>query len=698
MNDDARYSHYRLGFDIGGTFTDVVLCAPDGHTSVAKRLSHPEVITRAVVEGIRELIERDAVDVARIREVISGATTVVTNLIIERKGAATGLLTTEGFPDLIEIGREVRYDIYDIASRLPQPVIPRKWRCEVRERIDSKGEVVVPVDEDSVRRAVEYLRDDGVTSIAICFLHSFRHPQHEQRAREIALAVAPELFISLSSEVLAEIREFERTVATALNAYVRPQIGHYLQDLETDLAAIGLVSTVHLMQSNGGVISRDQAERMPLRMLESGPAAGALASAYVATLAGIDDVFSFDMGGTTAKACLISGGRPEITTEFETARVHRFKKGSGLPVKLPIIDLMEIGAGGGSIARVDAMGLLKVGPDSAGAQPGPACYARGGMEPTVTDAALILGYLDAHSALGGQVSLSLQRAQQAISDHIAKPLDMSVIEAASGIYRIVCENMASAVRVHAAEKGRDVRGYTLVAFGGAGPMHAREVARRLGCKRILVPPDAGVFSALGLLVAPTIYDAVRSRYARLVDVDWTQAEELFEQLACEATTALSSDAGSSDTLDFERSVDMRYVGQGFEITVPLPVRFDADIVARASASFHNCYEVLFGQHLNEVETEVLTWRLRASVLSTGDVTPVMGQMTPMLGDVRARRAYFPDHAAFQDTPVLRHGDVAIDSIAAGPALVEQAGCTVVIGPNERFHADQHSNLLIELLD
>lgn len=688
---------YRFGFDIGGTFTDVVVSDAGGDLHAGKCLSRPDAITRAVVDGLTGLIERESIPRDRIREVISGATTVVTNLIIEGKGAPTGLLTTEGFPDLIEIAREVRYDIYDITARLPAPVVPRPWRKEVPERIDKDGNVVVPLDENAVRRAVEDLAAGGVTSVAVCFLHAYRYPAHERRVREIASEVAPDLFVSLSSEVLPEIREYERTVATALNAYVRPYIGRYLQELERDLGAIGVRATLNIMQSNGGVISREFAETTPLRMLESGPAAGALAASHAAGLAGLENVLSFDMGGTTAKSCLVTRGRPEITLEFETARVQRFKKGSGLPVKLPIIDMMEIGAGGGSIARVADTGLLKVGPDSAGAVPGPACYGLGGEEPTVTDAALVLGYLDPAARLGGTVRLHAGRAEKAIMEFIAEPLGMTLIEAASGIYRIVCESMASSAEVHAVEKGKDIRRYTLVAFGGAGPMHAREIANRLGCGRILVPPNAGVFSAVGLLVAPIMTDAVRTHYTPIAGADWNAIDRIYADLAESASAALIRTGIPAESIEFERSADLRYVGQGFEVTTPLPHFFGPNASGEAVESFYRTYDELFGHHLTNVGVEALTWRLRAT--APPPAPPVARRKNgsdPDRTGERTRRVYYPDIGEFHDVPVLDDSGLPVGRDFEGPALIEQSGCTVVVGPRERFSADGNGNLLISL--
>ncbi|MSQ55692.1 MAG: hydantoinase/oxoprolinase family protein [Betaproteobacteria bacterium] len=689
---------YRFGFDIGGTFTDIVVADAGGRVHVGKCLSTPDAFTRAVVDGLVEVIQREAIPRERIEKTICGATTVVTNLIIEQKGAPTGLLTTEGFPDLIEMARESRYDIYDIKARLPKPIVPRGWRKEVRERVDRDGIVVTPLDEASVERAIRELVAEGVQSIAVSLLHAYRFSAHERRVREIAAAVAPALYVSLSSDVLPEIREYERTVATALNAYARPLIGRYLEELEQGLAGIGVSATLHIMQSNGGVITRADAEAMPLRMLESGPAAGALAASHVAARAGLTDVLSFDMGGTTAKSCLISGGRPEITTDFETARVHRFKKGSGLPVKLPVTDVMEIGAGGGSIARLDATGLLQVGPNSAGASPGPACYGLGGQEPTVTDAALVLGYLDPGQRLGGQVSLHPELAEQAIGRRIAAPLGLSVAEAAAGIHRIVCETMAAAASVHAVEKGKDIRRYTLVAFGGAGPMHAREIARRLGCRSILVPPNAGVFSAVGLLVAPVMMDAVRTLYTRLDRADWGQIESLFAEMERQTAAAVVRAGTPPASIRFERSADMRFIGQGFEVNAPLPAACGPETSAAARRSFCTVYDEIFGHHLESVGVEALSWRVKAVAPVAADGMAIGESGAGPRARANAIRAVrLPDSPTPIDVPVWKDTALPTGKTLEGPALIEQSGCTTVIGAGDTFRVDDAGNLRIFLV-
>ena len=689
---------YRFAFDIGGTFTDLVLLGTDGTIFTSKVLTGAPDVVMPIRLGLLALLKEHGLTLSQVTDVVVGATTAVTNLVIERKGAVTGLITTEGFRDVIEIARELRYDLYDLTAPGPDAIVPRALRAEVRERVDAAGQVVIAMQDQEVEQVVNQLRAAGVRAIAVCFLHSFTNPTHEQRVKAIAQRIAPELSISLSSEVLGEIREYERTVATVLNACVMPMVGSYLGAIEDGLRAIGLNATLHIMQSNGGVISRELGERMPIRMLESGPAAGALGAAHSARVSKTPNVMAFDMGGTTAKACLISNGRPSITTEFEAARQQRFKKGSGLPVRLPTIDLIEIGAGGGSIAHVDTTGLLKVGPQSAGSSPGPACYGLGGTRPTVTDAALVLGYLDPQGTLSGAVSLRLDLAEQAIEEHVARPLGLSIVEAANGIHRIVCEHMAVAAKIHAVENGRDIRRYTLLAFGGAGPIHAREVARRCGGSDLLVPANAGVFSAFGLLVAPMKMDMVRTRYARLSEMDWPAIDVLLQGMEDALSQELASAGVTRDLIAFRRSADMRYVGQGFEVETELPAKLLQTEQSTIEASFAQAYAARFGGKLIGQRVEAVNWRVEASA-SAARSAEVRSSQAPAGQSAqaeRSRQVFFPDIEGFIQTPVLSLEQLRAEQRYEGPALVEQPGSTVVIGPGDVFTLDAHGNLRITL--
>ncbi len=689
---------YRFAFDIGGTFTDLVLLGSDGSVLTAKVLTGVGDVVLPIRTGLLAMLKEHGLSLSQVTDVVVGATTAVTNLVIERKGAVTGLITTAGFRDVLEIARELRYDLYDLTAPGPDAIVPRELRMEVQERVDASGAIVQPLDEADVERVVEALKKAGVRAIAVCLLHSYTNPAHEQRIKAVIQRVAPELCVSLSSEVLGEMREYERSVATVLNACVMPMVGNYLGAIEGGLRETGLKATLHIMQSNGGVISRQLGERMPIRMLESGPAAGALGAAYAARLAKTADVMAFDMGGTTAKACLISNGRPSITTEFEAARQERFKKGSGLPVRLPTVDLIEIGAGGGSIAHIDTTGLLKVGPHSAGSSPGPACYGLGGDRPTVTDAALVLGYLDPQGTLSGAVRLQLSLAEQAIKKHVADPLGITVIEAANGIHRIVCEHMAVAAKIHAVENGRDIRRYTMLAFGGAGPIHAREVARRSGCQEVLVPANAGVFSAFGLLVAPMKMDLVRTKFVRLADMNWEEIETLLEGMEDSLSSELATAGVAGKDIQFRRSADMRYVGQGFEVETELPTPLIAAKQSDIERAFADAYAQRFGGQLTAQRVEAVNWRVEGAAPAPETAVANHTRKVASAADAgkRIRPAFFPDLGAFVDTPVMAADTLRFGESYQGPALIEQPGSTVVIGPGDRFRLDEHANLRITL--
>jgi len=692
-NIDARY---RFAFDIGGTFTDCVLLGSDGNVFTSKVLSDHEDVVAPISAGLLQMLAEHKLDISQVNEVVVGATTAVTNLVIERKGAVTGLITTLGFRDVIEIGRELRFDLYDLTAPGPDPVVTRDFRVEIDERLDADGNVLRAPSDHDIERAVRVLVDKDVRAIAVCLLHSFTNPAHEQRVKEIIARIKPGLPVSLSSEVLGELREYERTIATVLNAYVMPMVGNYLSAIENGLRALGIQATLRIMQSNGGVISRDLGERMPIRMLESGPAAGALGAAHSARRASVADVLAFDMGGTTAKACLIADGKPSVTTDFEAARLQRFKKGSGLPVRLPTVDLIEIGAGGGSIAYIDENGLLKVGPKSAGSSPGPACYGLGGEYPTVTDAALLMGYLDPQGNLSGAVRLRQDLAEKAMNRYIAQPLGISTIEAANGIHRIVCEHMATAAKIHAVEKGQDVRRYTLLAFGGAGPIHAREVARRSGCKEVLVPANAGVFSAFGLLVAPMKVDAVRTRFTRMDTIEWQPMENLLKDMEHALSEQLMTAGVEKQEMRFRRTADMRYVGQGFEVETELPALMHEGERAELAERFNLAYAALFGRHLDKQKLEVVNWRVEGFASISAPPAVSNHRVVTQERTDKIRKAYFPDINAFVDTPVIQESTLLAGVSHSGPALIEQAGSTVVVGPGDQFCLDEFGNIRVAI--
>jgi N-methylhydantoinase A len=691
---------FRVGVDIGGTFTDLVLVDDaTGELSVGKVLTTPSDPSHAVADVLGQMLAASATPADQVRHVIHG-TTLVTNAIIERKGARTALLTTRGFRDAYEIAREHRYDLYDLFLEMPEPLVPRYLRFEVDERVYADGSVAHSPDPNAVAKLVSELRDKDIEAIAICFVHSYANPSHEQLVGAIVGEIAPGIRVSLSSEVVPEIREYERTSTTVVNVYVQDMVEKYLAELVKRLKELGIANgELLLMLSSGGISTVETAARFPLRLLESGPAGGALASAYYGQLAHVRDLLAFDMGGTTAKLCVIEDGHPLTSTEFEVDRKYRFKKGSGLPVKVPVVELIEIGAGGGSIARVDSLGLLKVGPDSAGADPGPACYGRGGRQPTVTDADLLLGYLDPNFFLGGQLRLDRAAAEEAIRTQVAEPLGMSPTRAAWGIHQLVNEGMASAARVHAIERGKDPRGLPLFAFGGAGPGHGFGVARILHSPRMLVPFGAGVTSAIGFLTAPLAFDFVRSFLAQLDTVNWEHVNALLADMAGQGDAILARSGVPPDDRRFSRQVDLRYVGQGHEIRVDLPDGpLGADSVSTIRLTFERVYSSLFGRTGPDVPLEGVSWRLLAS----GPVPSVnlhAAQLDARSGnDARKseRQVYFPESEEHRPVPVYDRYLLAPGSAFEGPAIVEERESTTVIGPGARVEVDQSRNLSVSL--
>ena len=677
-----------------------------GQMWVAKELTTPRDPAAAVLGGLGRLIAASGRPPGEVARVIH-ATTLITNAIIERKGARTGLLTTRGFRDVLELGRESKYEIYDIFLVLPRPLVPRPRRHEVTERLDIDGTVLTPLDLGEVARAGEALHADGVETIAVSFLHAYLNPEHEQQAAAELARRWPGLFISCSSEVAPEIREHERTSTAVANAYVQPLTSRYLERLAGGLSAHGCPGRLDLMVSSGGITGVAAARRAPIQLLESGPAAGALIGAFFGGLTRQGQVLALDMGGTTAKLCLVDGGQPAITYAFEAARTQRFKKGSGLPIRIASVELLEVGAGGGSIARIDDLGLLKVGPDSAGAEPGPACYGRGGAEPTVTDAALVLGYLDPGFFLGGEMALDAEAARAAVA-RVATRLGADTIQTAWGIHDIVCEQMASAARIHIAEKGKDPRRYSLLTTGGAGPGHACRVAMKLGLPGVICPPGAGVASTFGLLVAPPKVDLVSSYVARLPEIDWSRVEKLYAAMSGEALPELGGVGVAAADVVFERRADMRYVGQGFEIVVPLPAGpWGPDDAATLRAAFDRTYVATYARLNEGGAVEVLSWRLTATgprppagFLKSRGATPLeLPRPSPRSGDPGValkgtRPAYFPESAGFIPTPVYDRYRLAPGAVFAGPAIVEERESTVVVVPGATCRVDDHGTLVI----
>jgi len=602
----------RVGVDVDGTFTDLVLHDPRRdlvHTG--KLPTTPDDPSAAIIAGLARLLREVDMQPSDLHSVIHG-TTLVTNTIIERTGATVGLLTTDGFRDSIEIGRETRYDLYDLFLGPPPTLVPRHRRLEVPERVSADDEVLLKLDEDAVARAARQLvEQEGCEALAIAFMHSYRAPAHEQRAGGIVRALYPDLPLSLSADVASEIREFERSSTACANAYVQPLMHRYLDRLERSLAELGFGGHLYVMLSGGGITTVREAKAFPIRLIESGPVAGAMAASFLANLTGLDRVVSFDMGGTTAKMCLVEDGAPDHKFDFEAGRVRRFQKGSGLPLKVSVVDMIEIGAGGGSLAHVDsASGLLKVGPRSAGAKPGPVCYGRGGTQPTVTDADLVLGRLDPAYFLGGEMALDPDRVRRAFDATIAPRIGVDVETAALGVQRIVDEMMAAATRMHLAEKGKGTRKYTLIAFGGAGPMHAHNLVRLLKVDRVVVPLGAGVASALGFLVAPPATDMVSSYVTRLERADWAHIDVLFEGMRARGERLLTEAGAEPSRIAYRPSAEVRHVGQGFEVPVALPgLTLSAVDLPAIRAAFFDSYRLRFGRTLEESPFEVLSWRL-----------------------------------------------------------------------------------------
>ena len=691
----------RIGADIGGTFTDLVLVDDAGSLfQIGKVLTTPDQPEDAVEQGVKELLAAARVPAAEVSHAIHG-TTLLTNALIERKGAKTALIATKGYRDAIEIGREHRYDMYDLLMERPAPLAPRYLRFELDERILADGTVHRPLDRDAVVRLIDTLRTEGVEAVAVSLLHSYRNPTHEQAVGELIRQHAPEMACSLSCEVVPEIREYDRTSTTLVNVYVQGLGDRYLLSLRARLRALGVEGALFIMQSNGGVCDVDTARRFPVRLIESGPAAGALAAAHYGRLMGYPDLLSFDMGGTTAKACIIDKGEPLIAPEFEVDRKYRFKKGSGLPVKVPVVEMIEIGAGGGSIARIDTLRRLTVGPDSAGASPGPACYGQGGTEPTVTDADLVLGYLDPAFFLGGRLQLDREAALGAIGKQIAQPLGLDPVAAAWGIHQVVNENMASAARIHAVERGKDTARLPLFAFGGAGPVHAYRVAKILRCPSVVFPLGAGVTSAVGSLAAPLAFDFVRTLPGKLEALEWAKANRALDDMEQQGLEVLGRTIPASQ-ITFRRFGDLRYRRQGYDIRVPIPGgELGPQSEAAIRQAFEQCYEALYGHLPSDLTIDIMSWRVIAEgprpdlhLPRTGGESPADGQEPDTLKGHRS--VYMPESNGFVDAPVYDRYRLMAGQAFPGPAIVEERESTVVIGPRARAGVDAWFNLIIDM--
>ncbi len=672
----------RLGVDIGGTFTDVALEVGERRYT-AKGLTTPRAPEEGVLSIVRAVIAAANIAPSDVHLIIHG-TTLATNALIERKGAKTALLTTEGFRDVVEIRHENRFEQYDLNIDLPPPLVPRRLRLPIRERVDAQGTVQVPLDDTSVTRALETLANQDVEAVAVGFLHSFTNPDHERRVGDAIARRLPHLPVTLSSEVSPEMREYERFSTACANAYLQPLMGSYMTRLESELARAGFRCPMLLMTSGGGITTTETAIRFPVRLVESGPAGGAIFAAAIARQNGLDQVVSFDMGGTTAKICFIDQARAQTARMFEVARIYRFAKGSGLPLRIPVIEMVEIGAGGGSIASVDALGRIAVGPRSAGSEPGPVCYRRGGSEPTVTDADVALGRIDPATFSGGKMMLDTDGARQAIAERIGAKLKLSTEHAALGISEMVDENMANAARVHAIESGKDLRPRTMIAFGGAAPLHASRVAEKLGIGRVLIPANAGVGSAVGLLRAPVAYEIVRGHLMRLSTFDAAAANRLLAEMRAEAEAIVRRGAPDA-SLTEQRSLFMRYRGQGHEIAVELPVRdFTGADRAAITALFEDAYRRLYSRPIPGVEIEILSWVVSVSAPVAGALS-VAADCQLSEPKPRGRRPVFDPHEGeFQDVPIYWRADLKPGASVAGPAVIAEDDTSTVV--SARFDA------------
>ena len=686
-------STVRLAADIGGTFTDVVL-ERDGIRSSAKVPTTPEAPEAGLLEGALQVLDRAGLAPAAVQAIVHG-TTLATNALIERKGARTALITTEGFRDSLEIGYEARFDQYDLGLEKPAPLIPRHLRFCVPERVSAGGEVLVGLDEDAVAELAPALREAAVESIAVGFLHAYANDRHERRAGEILGELLPDIPISLSSAVCPEIREYERLSTTAANAYVRPKMAGYLMALDHALRQAGFTCPVFLVTSAGGLTDLEAAARFPIRLVESGPSGGAVLAEITARQCGEAAVLSYDMGGTTAKICLIEDYKAAAAREFEAARSARFSKGSGIPLRIPVVEMIEIGAGGGSIAGIDGLRRIRVGPESAGADPGPACYGRGGTAATVTDADLAMGRLDPDRFAEGRIALDAAATERAIAATVAAPLDLKEAAAARGICEMVDEAMANAARVHAAEHAKDLRAFTLIAFGGAGPLHAGRLAEALGIGRLIVPADPGVGSAVGFLAMPAQHDSVRSRYMTLDRFDPAAANDVLDGLLTESADIVSRAAPGAPHA-IRRAVLMRYVGQGHEVEIELP---DGSLDAAAAdvlrQRYGARYAALYGRELPDGEIEILTWRVTVAspsrpVARTGAAV----QKTEPPPPIGRRPVFDPGAGATLDTPIYQRADLHAGATLHGPALVVEPQTTTVVPASCRLDVDSGGNLVL----
>jgi len=683
----------RLGVDIGGTFTDVVL-------EKEQRLFSTKVLTTydapedAIVEGLRRVCADASINASEIQQIIHG-TTLATNALIERRGAKTALVTTDGFRDVIEMRTESRFEQYDLNLRLPEPLLERHKRYCLKERVNAKGDVMIELDRKDVEVVADTIREAGYESIAVGLLHSYVNDAHEKMVYEVLRERVPDAMISLSSEVSPQMREYERFNTVIANAYIKPLMKSYLSRLESRLQSEGVDCNIFLMHSGGGIISLESAAEFPVRLVESGPAGGAVFAANIAARYGLERVLSFDMGGTTAKICLIKDQTPKTSRVFEVARTYRFKKGSGMPISIPVIDMVEIGAGGGSLAHVDSLRQIRVGPESAGSEPGPACYGRGGERPAVTDADLVLGKLDPDNFAGGSITLHQQHSASALESHLGAILDMDVSTAAFGLAEVVDENMANAARVHAVENGEDLAGYTMIAFGGAAPLHAGRLCEKLGIQRLLVPPGAGVGSAIGFLRAPFSFEANRSVYMKLSDFDASMIQKILSELESEATQFVRTCDANAEILT-DTKMYMRYTGQGWEIPVTLTRKQAGNPDAEEfQALFDAEYTKLFGRPIDGIDVEITVWSVNATT-PPQPVQPVKGsQPGKSVNSQVSRSVHDAGSGSMVDAMVVERDELKAGDVVNGPAVVTEDETTIILPTG--FSATQQQDGCIDVL-
>jgi N-methylhydantoinase A len=695
-------AQYRLGIDIGGTFTDAVLMnLGTGEFQTAKVSTTPKDLATGFLRAIERAISEAAVNPGEVVQIVH-ATTVATNAIIENKVVKSAFITTKGFRDMLEIQRQIRPTLYDLFFDKPAPLIPRYLCYEVTERVTAEGEVLQPLNEDEVRHAVRQSKKEGVEAIAVCFLHSYINPSHEKRTGEIIEEEFPEAYLTLSSEINPEFREYFRASTTVINTVLMPIVARYVDKLQREIAARGFKSGLYVMQSGGGLMTGEVARDKPARMVESGPAAGVIAASTLGTLLGYSNVISFDMGGTTAKAGLVERGRPKLAANYEVGSAAispdaHGRKGSGYPLNTPVIDLVEIGAGGGSIAWIDTGGALRVGPQSAGADPGPACYMAGGTLPTVTDANVVLGRIDPDYFLGGEMKLDQKAAEKAIEEHCARALGKDLISTAAGIVEIANANMIRALRIVSVERGYDPREYVLIAFGGAGPMHVNDIVRELKIPTVVVPLNPGITSALGLLMTDLRHDYVVTYICRVDRIDLDKVNGLYRDFAAQGRSLLSQEGAKEKDMLASKFMDMRYVGQSYELTIPVPAKeIDVKDMEEIAALFHKEHERAYGHCAPEEPVEVANLKLSATGFIPKPKLKELkrGEINPEAALLSRRNVYFSETGGFVECSIYDRYRLTWGNVIKSPAIVEDKDATTVIHPGYQAEVDKYGNLIL----